>query len=152
MRRLSVGLIAGLVGLALLVSESEAWDWRDAPFDLRLGLALDRGSTFTDVVGLSASAAYPYGSSVNPGNDDFLRAPPNDFKLAVTGTGLYIPFETGTYTTAGAGSVAYRFAAQALGVFPSGSHDARTPGDGLWLDSGTTTRYGKRRSVVLARR
>jgi hypothetical protein len=148
MRRLSVGLIAGLVGLALLVSESEAWDWLNAPFDLRLGLALDRGSTFTDVVGLSASAAYPYGSSVNPGNDDFLRAPPNDFKLAVTGTGLYVPFETGAYTTAGAGSVAYRFdsAGTVTAIYSkNGSHDAHsTQGDNYRLDSQDfTIRYGK---------
>ena len=148
MRRASVGLTAGLMGLLLLAGVSEAWNWADAPFDLRLGLALDRASTFTDVVGLSASAAYPYGSSVNPGNDDFLRAPPNNFKIAATGTGLYIPFETGASTTAGAGSVSFRFddAGTVTGIYSkSGSHDARsTQGDNYRLDSEDfTIRYGQ---------
>lgn len=148
MRRVSAGLLAGFIGLALFVEVSEAWDWLGAPFDLRLGLALDRGSTFTDVVGLSASAAYPYGSSVNPANDDVLRDPPNDFKLSVTGTGVYIPFETGASITAGAGSVSFRFqnAGTVTGIYSnSGSHDAQsTQGDNYRLNSQDfTVRYGQ---------
>jgi len=136
------------MGLLFLVGVSEAWDWLDAPFDLRLGLALDRGSTFTDVVGLSASAAYPYGSSVNPANGDFLRAPPDNFKLAMTATGLYVPFETGASTTAGAGSVSFRFqdAGTMMAIYSnSGSHDAHsTQGDNYRLNSQDfTIRYAQ---------
>ena len=143
-----VGVVAGLLALSLSGGVSEGWDWLGAPFDLRLGLALDRNSAFTDVVGLSASAAYPYGSSVNLANSDFLRAPPNEFKIAVTGTGIYVPFETSTYTTAGAGSVSFRFddAGTAMGIYSnSGSHDAHsTQGDNYRLNSQDfTIRYGQ---------
>jgi hypothetical protein len=118
---------------------ASAWEWQDAPFGLRLGLSLDRASSFTDVVGLSASAAYPYGSSVNPANDDFLRDPPNDFRLVLTGTGLYVPFETGPYITAVAGSVTYRLLTAGAFTFSysnANSHDAKSSqGDNYRLDS-----------------
>jgi opacity protein-like surface antigen len=72
-------------------------------------VAFDRvSSTFTDVVGLSASAAYPTGSSVNPANDDFLRNSPGDPSVVATGSGFYIPFETGPQLTVGAASVSAR--------------------------------------------
>jgi hypothetical protein len=103
-QRLRLLALASLVFDCLLSSGVvHAWDWRDAPFDLRLGLALDRASTFTDVTALSASSAYPFGSAVNPANDDFLRAAPYDFTFALTGTGVYIPFETRASITAGSG-------------------------------------------------
>lgn len=129
-----------LIGSRVAAFEpAEAWDWHDAPFSLRLGLALDRASNFTDVVGLSASAAYPYGSSVNPANDDILRDPPNDFKFALTGTGLYVPFETGAFITAGAGSASYRLPGAGtltLSYSKAGSHDAQSSqGDTFRLNS-----------------
>jgi hypothetical protein len=85
---------------------------------------------------------------VNPGNDDFLRAPPNNFKIAATGTGLYIPFETGGSTTAGAGSLSFRFddAGTLTGIYSnSGSHDVRsTQGDNYRLNSQDfTIRYAQ---------
>jgi len=75
---------------------------------LRIGLALDRASTFTDVIGMSASTAYPYLSSVNPAAGDFLREPPNVFRIIGTGTGAYVAFNNGSSITAGAASVTYR--------------------------------------------
>jgi opacity protein-like surface antigen len=81
----------------------------DESFGLRLGLALDRASTFTDVIGLSASTAYPYLSSVNPAAGDFLREYPNDFRFGGTLSGAYVAFTNGSSLTAGAASATYRF-------------------------------------------
>src|SRR5687768_14523033 len=127
-RRL-LSLLSFIAVILLPFGRAAAWEWHHAPFDLRLGLSLDRASSFTDVVGLSASAAYPYGSSVNPANDDFLRDPPNDFRLVLTGTGLYVPFETGAFITAAAGSVTYRLLTAGAFTFSysnAGSHDAKS--------------------------
>ena len=120
-------------------AHADTWDWRDVGFGLRLPLALDRASVFTDVVGLSASAAYPYGSAVNPANDDFLRTPPNQFTLAGTGTGVWVAFEGGASITAGAWSASYRLPTAgtfSLSYSRSSSDDAHThQGDTYRLDS-----------------
>ena len=105
------GLFALVGFLAVIAAHrpANAWDWRGAPVDFRIALAFDRAwSTYTDVVGLSASAAYPYGSSVNPANDDFIRVAPNDFAVAGTATGFFIPFSGGALIAAQAGSVSGR--------------------------------------------
>ncbi len=122
----------------------QAWYWRDAPIDLRIGLAFDRqASTFTDVVGLSASGAYPYGSSVNPASDDLVRTPPNDFTLAGTGTLFYIPFARGASVTAEAASVSGRLPGAGTvtaSYSRTESHDARSAqGDTYELDSHDVT-------------
>ena len=59
MARYAVAL--GAIALVALttVDPSSAGDLGDEAFGLRLGLALDRASTFTDVTALSASTAYP---------------------------------------------------------------------------------------------
>lgn len=98
---------AGLLSL-VLAYPAAAGSLSDEPFSLRLTLALDRGSSFTDVIGLSASTAYPYPSSVNPAGGDFLRTPPNQFTATGTLTGDYIAFNSGASITAGAASAAYR--------------------------------------------
>jgi opacity protein-like surface antigen len=90
------------------VEFSAAGDLSDEAFGLRLGLALDRASTFTDVVGLSASTSYPYLSSVNPAAGDFLREPPNQFRIVGTLTGAYVAFNNGSSLLAGAASATYR--------------------------------------------
>ena len=108
-RSLCAAALGGLAPVLLwAVLESQAADLKDEPFSFRIGLALDRGSTFTDVAGLAASAAYPYGSSTNPAADDFLRKPPNEFSLAATLTGNYIAFNSGASITAGGSSASYR--------------------------------------------
>jgi opacity protein-like surface antigen len=95
--------------LALTAADScSAGDLSDENFGLRIGLALDRASTFTDVVALSASTAYPYLSSVNPAAGDFLREPPNEFRFIGTLTGAYVAFNNGSSITAGAASATYR--------------------------------------------
>ena len=134
-----LGLGTVLLGGVLSSAPVEAWDWRNDPFGLRLGLALDRASNFTDVTALSASAAYPFGSSINPANDDFLRAPPYNFTFAFTGTGLYIPFDNRPSITAGAGSITYLLPSAGTFTFAAsdaGSHDARSSqGEKFRLDS-----------------
>lgn len=135
--------VFGVTAIVVVLGQpraGDAWDWRDAPLNLRLGLAFDReSSTFTDIVGLSASGAYPYGSSVNPANDDFLRVPPNEFTVAGTGTGFYIPFASGASVTAAAGSVSGRLpraGTVTLTYSATQSQDARTSqGDRLKLES-----------------
>jgi opacity protein-like surface antigen len=102
----ALGTIA-LVALAT-VGPSPAGDLGDEAVGLRIGLALDRASTFTDVVGLSASTAYPYLSSVNPAAGDFLREPPNEFRVIGTLTGAYVAFNNGSSFIAGAASATYR--------------------------------------------
>jgi opacity protein-like surface antigen len=98
--------------LALTTADScSAGDLSDEAFGLRIGLALDRASTFTDVVGLSASTAYPYLSSVNPAAGDFLREPPNEFRFIGTLTGAYVAFNNGSSIIAGAASATYRLPA-----------------------------------------
>jgi hypothetical protein len=103
---------AAFGGIALLVlatvHSSLASELSDEAFGLRMGLALDRASTFTDVVALSASTAYPYLSSVNPAAGDFLREPPNEFRFIGTLTGAYIAFNNGSSLTAAAASATYR--------------------------------------------
>ena len=103
---------AAFGGIALLVlatvHSSLASELSDEAFGLRIGLALDRASTFTDVVALSASTAYPYLSSVNPAAGDFLREPPSEFRFIGTLTGAYIAFNNGSSLTAAAASATYR--------------------------------------------
>jgi opacity protein-like surface antigen len=101
--------LGAIVLLALTTAESpSAGDLSDESVGLRLSLALDRASTFTDVIGLSASTAYPYVSSVNPAAGDFLREPPNVFTLIGTLTGAYVAFNNGSSIIAGAASATYR--------------------------------------------
>ena len=104
-------VFAIFVALALTPGHAASADLSDEAFGLRLGLALDRASTFTDVIGLSASTAYPYLSSVNPAAGDFLREPPNEFWFVGTVTGAYVAFNNGSSITAGAVSATYRPAA-----------------------------------------
>ena len=108
MARYAVAL--GAIALVALttVDPSPAGDLGDEAFGLRLGLALDRASTFTDVTALSASTAYPYLSSVNPAAGDFLREPPNQFRVIGTLTGAYVAFNNGSSIIAGAASATYR--------------------------------------------
>ena len=108
MARYAVAL--GTIALVALttVDLSSAGDLGDEVFGLRLGLALDRASTFTDVTALSASTAYPYLSSVNPAAGDFLREPPNQFRVIGTLTGAYVAFNNGSSIIAGAASATYR--------------------------------------------
>ena len=108
MARYAVAL--GAIALVALttVDPSPAGDLGDEAFGLRLGLALDRASTFTDVTALSASTAYPYLSSVNPAAGDFLRDPPNQFRVIGTLTGAYVAFNNGSSIIAGAASATYR--------------------------------------------
>ena len=103
----------GILALLALttVGACSAGDLGDEAVGLRIGLALDRASTFTDVVGLSASTAYPYLSSVNPAAGDFLREPPNQFRIIGTLTGAYVAFNNGSSITAGAASATYRLPA-----------------------------------------
>ena len=103
---LALGSLA-FIALAM-VEPCSAGDLSDETFGLRLGLALDRSSTFTDVIALSASTAYPYLSSVNPAAGDFLREPPNEFRFIGTLTGAYVAFNNGSSITAGAASATYR--------------------------------------------
>ena len=112
----------------------------DEPFNLRLGMAFDRATAYTDVVGLSASAAYPYPSSVNPAAGDVLREPPNHFTLVGTLTGSYVAFGGGASLTAGAASASYRPPGSSGTVVVSytrvDSHDAVThQGEKLGLAS-----------------
>ena len=101
--------LGSLAFVALATAEScSAGDLSDEAFGLRLGLTLDRASTFTDVTALSASTAYPYLSSVNPAAGDFLREFPNEFRFIGTLTGAYVAFNNGSSITAGAASATYR--------------------------------------------
>lgn len=106
--RLAIALVS--VGLLLLPTFDScvAGDLSEEAFGLRLGLALDRTSTYTDVIGLSASTAYPYLSSVNPAAGDFLREPPNEFRFAGGLSGAYVGFNNGSSVLAGAASATYR--------------------------------------------
>jgi hypothetical protein len=133
---------SGLLLLAgVVMSEYPAWagGLGDEPVGFRIGLAIDRASAFTDVVGLSASTAYPYGSSVNPASDDYLREPPNAFTWAFTTTGDYVHFDHGASLTAAAASASYRW--EKAGTFSVSytrfdSHDAKShQGDGYGLHS-----------------
>lgn len=103
----------GILALSMftMVGDCSAGDLSDEAVGLRIGLAFDRAATFTDVVGLSASTAYPYLSSVNPAAGDFLREPPNQFRVIGTLTGAYVAFNNGSSITAGAASVTYRLPA-----------------------------------------
>jgi hypothetical protein len=108
-RHLRVVTFRSLIVLLLATpSIGAASDLTDESFGLRLGLALDRASTFTDVIALSASTAYPYLSSVNPAAGDFLRDPPNDFRVVGTATGAYVAFSNGSSIAAAAASAIYR--------------------------------------------
>lgn len=101
--------LATIALLALTTADfCSAGDLGDEAFGLRLGLAFDRASTFTDVIALSASTAYPYLSSVNPAAGDFLREPPNQFHFIGTLTGAYVAFNNGSSITAGAASATFR--------------------------------------------
>ncbi|OGK76642.1 MAG: hypothetical protein A2X52_14805 [Candidatus Rokubacteria bacterium GWC2_70_16] len=149
--------LGGLAPLWLLAAiDSHAGDLKNEPASFRISLALDRGSIFTDVAGLSASAAYPYGSSTNPAADDFLRQPPNEFTLAGTLTGNYIAFTSGASITAGAASASYRLpetGTLTLGFTRADSHGAKShEGDGFGLRSNELSlayshRLGERLSV-----
>lgn len=108
MARYAVALGAIAIVALTTVDPSPAGDLGDEAFGLRLGLALDRASTFTDVTALSASTAYPYLSSVNPAAGDFLREPPNQFRVIGTLTGAYVAFNNGSSIIAGAASATYR--------------------------------------------
>lgn len=135
----SLLLVAGAICIAAGQARAETWDWRDVGFGLRLPLALDRASVFTDVVGLSASTAYPYGSAINPANDDFLRLPPNQFTLAGTGSGVFVAFEGGASITGTGWSANYRFpmaGTVTASYAQSASRDAHThQGENLRLHS-----------------
>jgi hypothetical protein len=102
--------VLGAIGLLVLTAADYCFasDLSDEAFGLRIGLALDRSSTFTDVIALSASTAYPYLSSVNPAAGDFLREPPNEFRFIGTLTGAFVAFNNGSSITAGAASATYR--------------------------------------------
>lgn len=103
------GASAALVFLLLTgATPCPASDLTDESFGLKLGLALDRSSTFTDVIALSASTAYPFLSSVNPAAGDFLREPPYDFRVIGTLTGAYVHFGNGSSLAATAASATYR--------------------------------------------
>jgi hypothetical protein len=127
--RALVGAATILAITAVGAVGARAGDLHDEPVGLRIGLALDRGSAFTDAFGLGASTAYPYGSSVNPAGGDFLRTPPNEFTIAGTLTGVYAAFDQGAAITALAGSATYRLPAAGTLIASytrTDSHDARS--------------------------
>jgi hypothetical protein len=139
-----------IAALVLLVAPAAvAGELEEAPFGLRLGLATDRASSFTDVVGLAASAAYPYASSVNPAAGDFFRIPPYDYRVVGTLTGNYVAFEDSGWVTAGAGSITYRVPSAGTIIMSYtrlDSHDARSrQGDRFVLRSDdVAVRYSDR--------
>ena len=117
-------VVSVLVGPAQWASGG---DLSDEPFGLRLGLALDRGSAFSDVVAIGAQTAYPYLSSVNPGAADFLREPPANFTILGSGTGALVAFEGGPTITGGALTLSGRLPTAGtilLGYSRIDSHDA----------------------------
>lgn len=83
------------IALLLICPAARGGDFDDEPVGLRISLALDRTSSFTDTVGRTASVAYPLGSSVNPAGYDFLREPPLDYAGLVTLTDNLAVFESG---------------------------------------------------------
>jgi hypothetical protein len=95
---------------AWMVTHVYSGDLRDEPVGLRIGLALDRVSSYTDVVGRSASAAHPLGSSANPASDDFLRDPPFDFKAVGSLSTNFGVFNSGAWATGVSANAAYRLA------------------------------------------
>lgn len=129
------GLLGGL--LLGLVSNTNAEDLGQQPLAIRLGLALDRASSFSDVVGIGAQTAYPYGSSSNPAAGDFLREPPQAFTWTGTVTSVLVSFGGGASATAAAGTASYRFPAGGtliVGYSRSDSHDGLThQGDHITL-------------------
>ena len=116
------------VALALS-SVATAGELIDESLGHRLVLALDRGSAYSDVIGLSASMAYPYGSSANPAAGDFLREPPSNYTVSGTGTGAFVALGGGGSVSAGAASFSARVpgAGTVIAAYSRiDSHDATT--------------------------
>jgi hypothetical protein len=105
---LCLAVLATAVSTALSPSIARGWEWRREPVDFRIALALDRASVFTDALARAATAAYPYGSSTNPAADDFLRKPPNDFDLVLSGTGTLVQFGNGSALSGASTAVSWR--------------------------------------------
>lgn len=79
------------------------------PFGLRSSLALDRISSYTDVLARQASVAHPIGSSVNPASADVLREPPFDMNAVGSLTTNQVFFESGAWLTGLSTNWAVRF-------------------------------------------
>jgi hypothetical protein len=145
------------VGVACVWLSSAALcdDLDEKPVGLRIGLALDRVSAFSDTLGRSASVAYPLGSSVNPAAYDFLREPPFDFVNVGTLTTNFVTFETGASVTGLSTSYARRLpgAGTLFGTYiRTDSHDAVSrQGDEFALRSNEVTfGYSRRLQQGLA--
>jgi hypothetical protein len=95
---------------AYMIAHVCAEDLRGVPVPFRINLALDRVSSYTDVVGRGASAAHPLGSSVNPASYDFLRDPPFNFKAVGSLSSNVGVFNRGTWATGLSANAAYRLA------------------------------------------
>ena len=98
-----------VIALLLICAGVRGSDFDDEPVGLRISLALDRVSSFTDTIGRTASVAYPLGSSVNPAGYDFLREPPLDYAGLVTFTDNLIVFESGASVVGSSSTGAFRF-------------------------------------------
>ena len=135
-------LSAGFVA-AWFCPMARAGDFDDKPLGLRIGLALDRVSCFSDTIGRSASVAHPLGSSVNPASFDYLREPPFDFRVLGTLTSNFGSFDTGASVTGLSTTWAYRFpdaGTVSLNYIRTDSYDAETrQGDDVVLRSNEFT-------------
>jgi len=136
--RRSIVLICG-AALVSFCASAAARDLDEEPVALRLSLALERVSTFSDTIGRSASVAHPLGSSVNPASYDFLREPPYDFKAVQTFTSNYATFGTDTTVTGFSTNSACRLptAGTLSGLYiRTDSHDGESrQGDQFLLES-----------------
>lgn len=83
-----------------VVSPALAVDFYDQPYLLRLGLALERASNYSDTAARLASVAYPSGSSSNPAGDSFSNGKGNSSRVPLTMTSINALSESDTWITA----------------------------------------------------
>jgi len=73
-------------------------EFYDEPYLFRLALALNRQSNYASTLGRQASVAYPQGSSINPGADDWIACQEVDIVVTVTNVNGWT--ESGAWITA----------------------------------------------------
>lgn len=106
---MKIAIPLGTLGLVLCCAPIAFAELKDEPFGLRSSLALDRISSYTDVLARQASVAHPLGSSVNPASPDVLRETPFDMNAIVSLTTNQVLFESGAWLTGFSANGAVRF-------------------------------------------
>lgn len=106
---MKIAIPLGAIGLVLCCAPFASAELNDEPFGLRSSLALDRISSYTDVLARQASVAHPLGSSVNPASPDVLREPPFDFTAVISATTNQVVFDSGAWLTGFSSNAAVRF-------------------------------------------